>query len=138
MSSLCSGWPTSASPKASTAPNILPTWSRQPPSQTQSRQSPCLMRSTSTWSSLRSPALKTSTMRCWSARRRLQGKDNLRESCRPDYPNLLHLAAPWWDVSWEAVPYSELSLAWCRSRCCHYCTLEENSFKPFMFIFNAV
>lgn len=82
LSCHCSGWRMSASPRASTAPNTHPTWSLQPPSLTQCRQSQCLMPNTSAWSSLRSLVLKTSTMLCWNARRRSQERDSLRESCR--------------------------------------------------------
>ncbi|XP_056905431.1 mediator of RNA polymerase II transcription subunit 29 isoform X2 [Takifugu flavidus] len=41
------GWHMSASLRALTAPNTLPTSSRQPPSRTRSRRSPCLTDSTS-------------------------------------------------------------------------------------------
>lgn len=121
LSSLCSDWHTSASPRALTAPNIHPTWSQQQPSRTQSRQSPCLMRNTSAWSSLRFPALKTSTTLCWSVPRRLQEKDNLRESCRPDCPNSVQSGDFFltrFHTVCEAVPYSELRFARHWSRCC--------------------
>lgn len=79
---ICSVWRMSAFHRASTAPNIPPTLSQQPPSRTRCRQSPCLMLSTSAWSSLRSLVPKTFTTRYWSVPRRLLERVNIRGSCR--------------------------------------------------------